>query len=151
MDKKLSRIKHIMGKYYFKSKMIHPINLLRDKKLNSLLNIKDNREFETFSGVKVGSEEHNERLEVFNYFYKEGDSDTQIEHTWNMIQFERRQQSAEYNKKPVRERKDNQNPITNTINYGSGHGGYSSIRVPSKKHKNRFKNFLKLFPRFKNL
>lgn len=53
-----------------------------------------------------------------------------------------------YDMKPIRERKDNQNPSTNTLNYGSGYNGYynSSIRVPSKKHKNKYKNFLKLFP-----
>lgn len=55
----------------------------------------------------------------------------------------------DYSKKPVRERRDNQNPVTETINFGNGYSFKSKIRVPSKKHKNRYKNFLKLFPNFK--
>lgn len=47
---------------------------------------------------------------------------------------------------PKQERKDNQNPVTNTRNFGSGGGNRSWLRVPSKKHTNRYKNFLKLFP-----
>src|SRR6478735_4908930 len=49
-------------------------------------------------------------------------------------------QIIKYNTKPIRERKDNQNPLTNTLNYGSGNNGnYNQyIRIPSKKHKNRY-------------
>lgn len=50
------------------------------------------------------------------------------------------------NSMPKQERKDNQNPVTNTRNFGSGGGNRSWLRVPSKKHTNRYKNFLKLFP-----
>lgn len=55
-----------------------------------------------------------------------------------------------YNKKPIRERKDNLNPLTETRNYGNGYSFKGKLRVPSKKHKNRYKNFLKLFPNFKS-
>lgn len=53
----------------------------------------------------------------------------------------------DYSIMPKRERKDNQNPRTNTLNYGgSEHINRNSIRIPSKKHKNRYKNFKRLFP-----
>lgn len=145
-----SRIKHIMGKYYFKSKMKHPKSVLRNKTLNNVLGIKDNTILETFAGVNPNSDEHKERMEVFQYFYDKGiNDDGYIEGQWRLVEAERREQGAVYKKKPVRERKDNQNPVTNTINYGSGHGR-NPIRVPSKKHKNRWKNFTKLFPRYKD-
>jgi hypothetical protein len=144
-----SRIKHIMGKYYFKSKIKYPISVLRDIVLNKLLNTKDNKDLEVFIGCSVNSKEHKERMDVFLYFYKQGYDDKYIESQWLMVQMERRSQSEEYKKKPKRERKDNQNPLTNTINYGSGGGWSSIIRVPSKKHKNRWKNFTKLFPKYK--
>lgn len=51
---------------------------------------------------------------------------------------------------PKEERKDNQNPSTSTINYGGGGGNGGRIRVPSRKHKNRFKNFLMLFPGYED-
>jgi hypothetical protein len=47
-----------------------------------------------------------------------------------------------------KEGKDNQNPVTNTRNYNGGGGNSNTVRVPSKKHKNRFKNFKKLFPEY---
>jgi DnaJ-class molecular chaperone len=34
--------------------------------------------------------------------------------------------------------------------FGGGGGNRGWLRVPSKKHKNRFKNFLKLFPNLKD-
>jgi hypothetical protein len=64
---------------------------------------------------------------------------------WN----EKLSSKISYKSSPKRIRKDNQNPLTETINYGSGcNGSKSSIRVPSRKHKNRFKNFTKLFPNY---
>jgi len=149
MDKKYSRIKHIMGKYYYKGKYEMPISESREYKINQLLGIKNKKTYESFNGVSSTSLEHRERMEVFNYFYKEGRDDSYIQSEWFRTQLERKSQGSDYNKKPIRERKDNQNPLTNTINYGSGDGGHSAIRVPSKKHKNRWKNFLKLFPKFK--
>jgi hypothetical protein len=146
------RIKHIMGKYYFKSKFKAPIHIIRNKRLCILLGIKDNTVIETFGGCSPNSEEHKERMEVFQYFYKLGKDDNYVESQWMLAQSERRKQGSPYKKKPKRERKDNQNPVTNTINYGSGGSGSwsSRIRVPSKKHKNRWKNFIKLFPSFKD-
>jgi len=46
-----------------------------------------------------------------------------------------------------RVRKDNLNPKTNGINY-SGGSNVNKIRIPSRKHKNKFKNFIKIFPNF---
>lgn len=137
-----------MGKYYFIPKSTAPIHILRDFKLNKLLGIKNKEPLETFAGVSPESEEYKERMEVFQYFYSLGKGDKDVELEWFHIQWERRKQGAEYSKKPKRQRKDNQNPQTETINYGGGGGGWSSIRVPSKKHKNRFKNFKKLFPEY---
>lgn len=141
-----------MGKYYFKSKFKAPIHIVRNKRLCILLGIKDNTVIETFGGCSPNSEEHKERMEVFQYFYKLGKDDKYVESQWMLAQSERRKQGSPYKKKPKRERKDNQNPVTNIINYGSGGSGSwsSRIRVPSKKHKNRWKNFIKLFPSFKD-
>ena len=139
-----------MGKYYFKSKFKAPIHIVRNKRLCILLGIKDNTVIETFGGCSPNSEEHKERMEVFQYFYKLGKDDKFIESQWLLTQSERRKQGSVYKKKPKRERRDNQNPVTNTKNYGGSSGNYPTVRVPSKKHKNRWKNFIKLFPYFKD-
>lgn len=60
----------------------------------------------------------------------------------------KRLKSNDYNKMP-KERRDNQNIVTGAINYSKHYGSNrNKIRVPSKKHKNRYKNFLKLFPNY---
>lgn len=57
-------------------------------------------------------------------------------------------QQVNYNVMP-KERKDNQNIVTGGINYSKHNGSnINRIRVPSKKRKNKFKNFLKLFPNY---
>ena len=149
MDKELSKIKHIMGKYYYIPKSKAPLHIIREIKLNKLLGLKNKETLETFAGISPESDEHKERMSVFQYFYKLGKTDKEIELEWYGTQWKRRSQSSEYKKKPIKERKDNQNPLTNTINWGSGGSNRNRIRVPSKKHKNRFKNFLKLFPSYK--
>ena len=63
------RIKHIMGKYYFKSKFKAPIHIIRNKRLCILLGIKDNTVIETFGGCNPNSEEHKERISLSNYNY----------------------------------------------------------------------------------
>ena len=140
-----SKIKHIMSQYSFISKIKYSKTDWREYNLNKLLG-KKVKELEMFWGVKPNSKEHNERLLVFNYYYKLGKSDNHIREIWIQVQQEKynRQRGRDIMPKP--ERKDNQNPTTNTINWGSGGSGGSRIRVPSKKHKNRFKNFKKLFP-----
>lgn len=148
MDKKLALIKRIIGKYYYKPKYKTPTPQLREYKLNKLLG-KKVKELEVFLGVNPKSREHKERLEVFNFFYKQGKTDEEICEEWLKVHQEKRVRKANYNSMPKQERKDNQNPGTNTVNYGSGGGNRGWLRVPSKKHKNRFKNFLKLFPHLK--
>lgn len=55
--------------------------------------------------------------------------------------------SLDYNFMP-KYRVDNMNPKTEGHNFTS-YTSYYSMRIPSKKHKNRYKNFLKLFPNYK--
>jgi hypothetical protein len=146
-DKKLSRVKNIMGKYNYIPKRVIPKNILREYNINKILGLKT-KELEIFFGVNPKSVEHRERLEVFNYFHKLGMSDEDVRENWYEITNAKYERRRWINGKPTVERKDNLNPKTNTVNRGSGGGGYSSIRVPSKKHKNRYKNFLKLFPNY---
>lgn len=136
-----------MGKYYYKPKYDVPTSKLREYKLNKLLG-KKAKEPELFIGVNPKSVEHRERLLVYNYFYKQGKTDDDVCAEWLKVQQEKRWVRANYNIMP-KEGRDNQNPVTNTRNYNGGGGNRNSIRVPSKKHKNRFKNFLKLFPHLK--
>lgn len=54
-----------------------------------------------------------------------------------------------YNRNGLRGRVDNMNVVTEGLNTSSSpSSSYPKIRVPSKKHKNRYKNFLKLFPNY---
>ena len=147
-DKKLAFVNRIMRKYFYKPKYAAPISQLREYKLNKLLG-KKAKEPEVFIGVNPKSVEHRERLEVYNYFYKQGKTDSEICAEWLRVQQEKRVKKYSYNSMPKPERKDNQNPVTNTINF-SGGDNRNKIRIPSKKHKNRFKNFLKLFPHLKD-
>ncbi len=138
------RIKYLMTKLQFRPKCKLPTTELREAKLQILLKNK-NIELEQFLGVSPKSQEHKERKEVFDYYYSKGFDDSQIMNVWTSTY--RRNYFRKDDSMPKPERKDNQNPVTNTINWGSGGSG-SRIRVPSKKHKNRYKNFLKLFPKF---
>lgn len=145
MKKKERRIKHLMTKLQFRPKCALPTAELREAKLNILLRNKS-IELEQFLGVNTKSQEHKERKEVFDYHYSKGLNDEEIMSIWISTYWTRKRSfSATENTMPKPERKDNQNPVTNTINWGSGGSHGSRIRVPSKKHKNRYKNFLKLF------
>ena len=139
------RIKYLMTKLQFRPKCKLPINELREAKLQILLKNKK-IELEVFLGVSPKSKEHEERKEVYDYHYSNGLNDEEIMNVWTSTH--RRSYFRHDDSMPKPERKDNQNPVTNTINWGSGGGHGSRIRVPSKKHKNRYKNFLKLFPKF---
>lgn len=88
---------------------------------------------------------------IYSFYEAQGKTDDEIASLWVDTHSEKYNRSQPYKLKPVRERKDNQNPETYGINYGSGSCGSNRnrIRIPSKKHKNRYKNFLKLFPQFK--
>lgn len=139
-----------MTKLQFRPKCKLPVAELREAKLQILLKNKK-IELESFLGVSPKSKEHEERKEVFDYHYSNGLNDEEIMNVWISTWFRtRRSYFRQDDSMPKPERKDNQNPVTNTINWGSGGGHGSRIRVPSKKHKNRYKNFLKLFPNFEN-
>lgn len=143
---KESKIKHIMSQYHHVTKRTHSMTDLREYNLNKLLG-KKVKELELFWGVNPNSKEHKERVLVFEYYYKLGKSDDEIREIWLQTQQEKfdRQRGRDIMPKTG---KDNQNPTTNTINYKGGSNGTNTIRVPSKKHKNRFKNFKKLFPKY---
>jgi len=144
------RIMYLMDKYRFIGKVVYPKNIYREDRLNILLNKKKSK-LPIFHGLKNNSsKEVKERLEVFEYLSKYYTYD-EIVIIWRNVQDKKIKRQNEYknpNPPPI-ERKDNQNPVTNTYNYGSGYGNRSSIRVPSKKRKNKMKNFKKLFPNYK--
>lgn len=147
-NKKYRYIKSIMRNYRYRPRLNAPISKLREFKLNKLFG-KKAKPLEVFMGVSPLSKEHKERMKVFHYFYKQNLDDDAIATRWYNIHNEKYKFGREYKKSPKRERKDNLNPNTNTFNFGSGGGGYSSIRVPSKKRKNKMKNFKKMFPNYK--
>jgi hypothetical protein len=130
-----AKIKHIMGKYSCKGKSI-------------LITMSDSH---NKARMTYRKKEFEECLSVYSFYESQGKSIDEIEELWIKTYSERRSKSRQYSLKPIRERKDNQNPETYGINYGSGSCGSNRnrIRIPSKKHKNRYKNFLKLFPHFK--
>jgi len=145
VKEKERRIKYLMTKLQFRPKCKLPIDVLREAKLQILLKNKK-IELESFLGVNPKSKEHEERKEVFEYYYSKGLNDDEIMNVWTSTY--RRSYYRKNDSMPKPERKDNQNPVTNTINWGSSGSHSGKIRVPSKKHKNRYKNFLKLFPKF---
>jgi len=143
---KESKIKHIMSQYYYLPKKITNLKELREYRLNKLLG-KKVKDIELFFGVKSNSKEHSDRMLVYSYYYKLRKSDDEIRDIWLQTQSDKRSRQEGRDTMP-KEDKDNQNPVTNTINYKGGGGNRNTIRVPSKKHKNRFKNFKKLFPEY---
>ncbi len=143
---KESKIKHIMSQYHYRSKKPIRVSELREYNLNKLLG-KKTKELEVFYDVNPDSKEHAERMLVYSYYYKLGKNDDEIRDIWLQTQSEKRLRQKGRDTMP-KEGRDNQNPVTNTINYSGGGGNRNTIRVPSKKHKNRFKNFKKLFPEY---
>lgn len=87
---------------------------------------------------------------VYRHYMSKGLTVGEVGAKWRKIQRDKQASRKDWEKMPKPERKDNQNPATDGINYGSGGGNGGRIRIPSRKHKNRFKNFLKLFPHLKD-
>lgn len=146
MKVKESKIIHLMCQYFYRPKSIISKHQLREYNLNALLG-KKVKKLEVFVGVDPNSQEHKDRMMVYDFYYKMGKNDTEIRDIWNKVQSEKRQRQSGRDSMH-REGRDNQNPVTNTINYNGGGGNRNTIRVPSKKHKNRLKNFKKLFPEY---
>lgn len=122
MDKKERRIRYLISKYDFRPRCILPKNDLREAKLNILLKNKK-IELDQFLGVSPKSREHAERKEAFDYYRSKGLTDDQICDIWRKAYRERLSRRGDQNSMPKPERKDNQNPATNTINWGSS-GSY---------------------------
>lgn len=146
MRVKESKIKHLMSQYHFRPKGEIPLSDRREYNLNKLLG-KKVKEYPTFIGVNPSSQQHKDRMLVFEYYYKLGKTDSEICDIWLATEREKRVRQSDRDLMPKSGR-DNGNPVTNTRNYNGGSGNWSSIRVPSKKHKNRFKNFKKLFKEY---
>jgi hypothetical protein len=132
---KESKIKHIMGKYYWITRFT----------LNKMI------EIHSKAKLTHKNMEYKERSMVYAFYDVQGKTDEEIGELWRKTHSEKQDRSQPYKQKPVRERRDNQNPETYGINYSNSpsYGNHPKIRIPSKKHKNRYKNFLKLFPQFK--
>ena len=135
-----------MSQYRYISKIRYSKTDLREYNLNKLLGNKT-KELQMFWGVNPNSKEHKERIMVFDYYYKLVKSDDEIREIWLQTQEEKYDRQRGRDIMP-KEGRDNQNPVTNTRNYRGGSDNGNTIRVPSKKHKNRFKNFKKLFPKY---
>ena len=138
------KIRSIMGKYPYKPKRNISIDERRKFNLDILLDKKPDP-ISLFIGVNPKSKEHIERLTVYQFYYRFGKSDNDITEIWFQVQCEKSQRREDWNFMPKTTR-DNLNPKTNTINFRGGGDNPSKIIVPSKKHKSRFKNFMKLFP-----
>lgn len=146
MKVKESKIKHLMCQYFYRPKRIISKSELREYNLNILLG-KKVKPLEIFIGVNPNSQEHRDIMMIYDFYYKQGKNDNEIRDIWNKVQREKRERQKGRDTMP-KEGKDNQNPVTNTRNYNGGGGNRNTVRVPSKKHKNRFKNFKKLFPEY---
>ena len=121
---------------------------IRKNKINQLLNNK--KELQIFEKIKNNSSKFKTIKEIYTFFYKEENiTDKEILKLWVDQYYFSQFSKLIYDSMPKKERKDNQNPKTNTLNYGSGGNGSNTIRIPSKKRKNKWKNFLKLFPNYK--
>jgi len=94
------------------------------------------------SNIKSENKKLSEIKEIFQYLDNEGITDYAM---WNKAYIRRYIQKSEYNRKPIRVRKDNKT----SINWGSGGGNRSSIRYPKKCGKTAWKRFYKLFPHLK--
>jgi hypothetical protein len=143
--KKNSRINRLMLKWSYKPIMKPPLQISRELKLSKLLEQKVKIKWNIFSGCKNDSNEYKERMEVFTWFRRLGKLDDEIESIWRTF---RNKPKSDYNKMPKKPRKDNGHPELDGINFNGGGGNRNTIRVPSKKRKNKWKNFKKLFPEY---
>lgn len=142
------KIKAIIKKYPYVD--INKPNLEQKREIASayILGLRDKSKFRYFYTCRNNSREFKERMYVFNYFFKLNKSEKKIRNIWFSIRYENYPLKGIYNKMPKRQRKDNAHPELYGINFGSGGSNRSSIRVPSKKRKNKWKNFKKLFPKY---
>lgn len=92
------RIKGIMNKYHFRPKLYLDLTEVRDIKLDMLLGKKVKvKPTEMFLSVNTNSREHKERKEVYDFFYKEGKNDVEIQSIWLEIQREKVKRQKNYN------------------------------------------------------
>jgi hypothetical protein len=142
------KIKAIIKKYPYVGINKPTLIQKREIGISYILGIKNKSKFNYFYTCKNDSIEFKNRMEVFNYFFKLDMTEEEIIDVWCSMRNENYVSKGIYNHMPKKQRKDNANPDTYGLNYGSGYGGNSSIRVPSKKRKNKWKNFKKLFPKY---
>jgi hypothetical protein len=140
------RIKSIIRKYPYTPINKPTIGQKREMFISEIINTKSKVKFNYFYTCKNNSTEFKERMIVFNYFFRLKKSEEEISNIWYSIRNEEYPLKGAYNNMPKKERRDNAHPDLYGINYGSGVGGYSSIRVPSMKRLNKWKRFKKLFP-----
>jgi len=140
------KIKSIIRKYPYTPINKPSISQKREMFISDIINTKSKVKFNYFYTCKNNSTEFEERMIVFNYFFRLKKSEEEISNIWDSIRNEKYPLKGEYNNMPKKERKDNAHPDLYGINYGSGCGGYRSIRVPSRKRLNKWKRFKKLFP-----
>lgn len=86
-----------------------------------------------------------DRAEILRLFKKLNYSDEDALLYWWDEYSEQRSIKKEYDKKPIRVRKDNKD----SINYGSGRSNKNTIRFPKKVRESAWKRFYKLFPKLK--
>lgn len=79
-----------MDKYYFRPKADVPLDELREIKLNELLGKgkpkKRKRDTFVFIGVFPNSGEHKERKMVYEFYYKQNKTDSEIQAIWQQTQ-----------------------------------------------------------------
>lgn len=79
-----------MDKYYFRPKADVPLDELREIRLNELLGKgkpkKRKRDTFVFIGVVPNSGEHKERKMVYDFYYKQKKTDSEIEEIWRQTQ-----------------------------------------------------------------
>ena len=145
--KKNSRINRLMLKWSYKEITEPPLQLSRELKISEILDLKTKDKWDVFFGCKNNSSEFKERMEVFNWFRSQGKSDDEIKSIWQNFR-SKYKYNSEYKKMPKKQRKDNGHPELDGINYNGGGWNRNKIRVPSKKRKNKWKRFKKLFPEY---
>jgi len=94
---------------------------------------------------KEWQRENSEQLEIYIIGEQLSMSEKEIETQWGSIT-ERNRSKINYNKMPEGVHRDNKN----AINYSNGNSNINKVRIPSKKRKNAWKNFRKLFPEVAN-
>jgi hypothetical protein len=144
--KRYSRIRRLMKKWVYLPITEPLAHIDREIKLSKILDQKLKTKWNTFYSCKNDSIEYAERMEVFNWFRKLGKTEEEIRDIWWETRHEKTQ--TNYDKMPPKERKDNGHPELDGINHNGGGSNSNKIRVPSKKRKNKWKRFRKLFPEY---